>query len=668
MTEMLEGYRTRCDALGVSYPALSVVDNCCTVGAHIKEVFPDAHIALDIWHFLMRYLAVIVDGTRNPNRVHVAHDITNALMKTKASDGVPATYFDCADQVMHMENMFAKWDAKGGVWNSSAAKASKYPVTGLHCLLYPQVHRTQLAHVQKGCLARPGLPAGVAADGSRIEASHKGWNSLQRSFSSGLPMMNALCHDFVLRRNLRILCQGSRAERGGFIASTEGSHHIRLVSHANAVWNSNIKPSQAPAIPILRIVASGEKFGLVRSKVAESFDGLWKIKEETDTEPKLEDLGSQQRPASLFLRPTGSYSPQASTTMPVSTSYTAITTPASSQSAASVASAVTSPLVNSAMAPTSLAPASTTFANADVATPLPLVRNARSRSELLFLHHTSLDPLALVIKGDVEFYLFMDMRAEEHWITYKMTSKHWIPATEKYNERLRQVCLKSSSSYTPKNPRALFDKLAEIEPQILKRLNTGDYTSRSGQGQGFWKRHCFAVDLLSSATSSAQGGVTKSGADRKKATCARCKLLMYPGGPAAKELNHKKGYCLDGGKSKSKEYPDVPPYPQPAGIFEDGVKFYGIRFLQAVRSYYERFVIQCLPPASGDAEDVAFGEMLTARIKRTNDVHPDGFTTVLFPIYTFTEFSTDTPRDLIVQHPIYGQCLRVDSLSDESTY
>ena len=134
-----------------------------------------------------------------------------------------------------------------------------------HLLIGPQVHQTQMGHVRKGCLSRPGLPAGVAADGSRIEASHTGWNSLQRAFSSGLPMMNALCHDFVLRRNMRILWQAGSSKRSTFVQSTQGSHHIRLVSHANAVWNL-IKSPESAVAPVLRIVDSGERFGLVQSK------------------------------------------------------------------------------------------------------------------------------------------------------------------------------------------------------------------------------------------------------------------------------------------------------------------------------------------------------------------------------------------------------------------
>ncbi|KAJ7659690.1 hypothetical protein DFH06DRAFT_935341, partial [Mycena polygramma] len=56
----------------------------------------------------------------------------------------------------------------------------------------------QMQHVRKGCLARPRED--ISSDGSRIEGSHKEWNSIQRSFASGLEMQTALGHDFVLHR------------------------------------------------------------------------------------------------------------------------------------------------------------------------------------------------------------------------------------------------------------------------------------------------------------------------------------------------------------------------------------------------------------------------------------------------------------------------------------
>ncbi|KAI0658952.1 hypothetical protein C8Q70DRAFT_887671, partial [Cubamyces menziesii] len=82
--------------------------------------------------------------------------------------------------------MYNKWRLQGNVWTAAAEKA----------------HLEQLEHIRKGCLARPR--DNIRADGSRIEGSHKGWNGLQRSFASGVESLTALCHDFVLRRNIRI--------------------------------------------------------------------------------------------------------------------------------------------------------------------------------------------------------------------------------------------------------------------------------------------------------------------------------------------------------------------------------------------------------------------------------------------------------------------------------
>ncbi len=59
-----------------------------------------------------------------------------------------------------------------------------------------KVHADQLTHVKKGCLERRRQD--IAADGSRIEGSHKAWNTLQRACASGLEMFGALSRDFVL--------------------------------------------------------------------------------------------------------------------------------------------------------------------------------------------------------------------------------------------------------------------------------------------------------------------------------------------------------------------------------------------------------------------------------------------------------------------------------------
>ncbi|KAG2360920.1 hypothetical protein BDR07DRAFT_1247119, partial [Suillus spraguei] len=47
----------------------------------------------------------------------------------------------------------------------------------------------------------------------------------------------------------------------------------------------------------------------------------------------------------------------------------------------------------------------------------------------------------------------------------------------------------------------------------------------------------------------------------KAQICSRCQTIMYPG-PENSPLNHKQGYCADG--------EDLPPWPQPQGLFSEG--------------------------------------------------------------------------------------------------
>jgi hypothetical protein len=138
-----------------------------------------------------------------------------------------------------------------------------------------------MRHVRKGCLTRPRQD--LPADGSRIEATHKGWNSLQRSFASGIEMFSSLSHDFVLRRNIRL--SSVRENTTTFAQSTHGSHHIGATQHIAILWNqilekdkkrsTNLKP-----LPELAQINSGESFGLGESRHVESFGGLMDVKAE----------------------------------------------------------------------------------------------------------------------------------------------------------------------------------------------------------------------------------------------------------------------------------------------------------------------------------------------------------------------------------------------------
>ena len=135
-----------------------------------------------------------------------------------------------------------------------------------------------------------------------------------------------------------------------------------------------------------------------------------------------------------------------------------------------------------------------------------------TRSQLIFSLATQTDPRTLTIQRGDEFFLFMDLRAEHQWASYKMTSHKWILATKAYNLRLQSSCSLNGHSYIAKNPRALMDKLSEIEQIIAHRITTGNYmcthsiyfiflvmadiSSAKRQTDTFWKRHCHVVTFI----------------------------------------------------------------------------------------------------------------------------------------------------------------------------
>lgn len=126
-------------------------------------------------------------------------------------------------------------------------------------------------------------------DGSRIEGSHKAWNSLQRSHSSGIEVYIALAFDFFLRRNIRIGWSRVESERRGincyeFVASTYSSHHVQLVNYTANLFNSlldkdpaNTEKYRISRYPTLPKVNIQESMGLVESAHTITFGGLVKV-------------------------------------------------------------------------------------------------------------------------------------------------------------------------------------------------------------------------------------------------------------------------------------------------------------------------------------------------------------------------------------------------------
>lgn len=103
-----------------------------------------------------------------------------------------------------------------------------------------------------------------------------------------------------------------------------------------------------------------------------------------------------------------------------------------------------------------------------------------TRSQRVFSIATAIDIRSLHITGDVEFFLFMRMRAEKKWTCNKMkTGVMWVEATNEFNKQLVEANAKSNLPTIKKNPRALLDKLATVEATVLKRLFTGDFVCES---------------------------------------------------------------------------------------------------------------------------------------------------------------------------------------------
>ncbi|KAG2106101.1 hypothetical protein BD769DRAFT_1366791 [Suillus cothurnatus] len=678
---------------------------------------------------LERYIAVMLQSNKSPYRGTVAADITGAILKKHAEHGQPAQYWDRAEQERRLMVAFDKWVDKG-IWSAAAQK----------------VHQEQLKHVRKGCLERS--IQGIRSDGSRIEGSHKGWNSLQRAQPSGVAMLTALAHNFVLRRNVRVAF--SRSVVTPFIEFTHGSHHLRLCDYVARLHNTlqqDYMGSQLQVLPELHDVDSGETFGLVVSDHIATFGGFL-VKEENvekglldSFEPSVDSetgedvdlaflasrnviINEWQIDPALLTLPAKTSRPMVSNVTHFHSTFLRIlifrfdkapsavsldsdddevdasnavkklrtlALPSSSEvptmgpgaglldayfpsvrdvkSSKEVCSStylwyilklsslagsltghalastirsslpindtryVNSPLINATtrkLPPPEFLQDHPVCSSAGVNNSVT-VAAGQTRSQRLFSISTGIDPRSLTFQSSDEFYMFMDMQAEFKWLSYQMTSKRWVLATEEYNRRLMK---KNGQSVVPKNPQALLRALGDIEPKLMSKITKNDYTSRRNS-ESFWRRHCSVVSLVKE----------ESGKKARKAqTCSRCQTIMYPG-PENSPLNHKKGYCADGVKQSSKTAgEELPPWPQPRGIFSEGRTFHPHVFLSTVQRVYEHVFMQG-PGETDLLETEAFSKLL---ISRTNVHESDNM--VLFRL--FKGFITDptTPRDRIVSH------------------
>ena len=113
----------------------------------------------------------------------------------------------------------------------------------------------------------------------------------------------------------------------------------------------------------------------------------------------------------------------------------------------------------------------------------------------------------------------MNMHEELGWVSYNMTSRRWVLATDKYNSRLQAINSAKNIETVPKHLRALMEHLGAVETKIAARIARKDFTcmssftfyfinheitpppAKKSGTDTFWKRHCFAVSLVKEASS-----------------------------------------------------------------------------------------------------------------------------------------------------------------------
>ncbi|KAG2050874.1 hypothetical protein BDR06DRAFT_890751, partial [Suillus hirtellus] len=414
--------------------------------------FPDATMKLDVWHFIMRQVLSILNPSKNPHRKEVVAEIS-CILKTHAEGGNPAKYWDRNEQETKLASTFKKWACKGTVWSAGARK----------------VHEEQLKHVCKGCLECQRQD--IRMDGSRVEGSHKGWNSLQWVHTSRIVTITGLCHDFVLRRNVCVVF--SKAQKSDFVSSTHGSHHIHLIDKIAKLFNNfrlEEKATSTTYLPELKDIPSGKHFGLVTSSFASTYSGLLDIKtEDSDmTGPKfLEALSGDSDAVDLALLP-GTLpatldhflKPRSQLPYCKAPSHCQLLEATPDSTPPVTAAALDGP-VTTTITPTTLAPI--------------LRPPGMSRSQHFFMIVMRIDAHTMEILSSVEFHLFMDMRAEFAWISFKMMPKQWAAATETYNNHLEEKNHTNGSTTVKKNPQALLRKLGEIEVTVMNCVAKNDF-------------------------------------------------------------------------------------------------------------------------------------------------------------------------------------------------
>lgn len=110
--------------------------------------------------------------------------------------------------------------------------------------------------------------------------------------------------------------------------------------------------------------------------------------------------------------------------------------------------------------------------------PLPGGPPSYTRSQRLYTKLTGLSFDVFTIRGNTEYYLFMNMRDEKKWASFRLTTQEWTKMAKEYNIRLERANAARNIKTVPKSPWTLVDKLGEMEATILMRLSKGDFACK----------------------------------------------------------------------------------------------------------------------------------------------------------------------------------------------
>ena len=141
----------------------------------------------------LRYLEEIIGRSKNPYYLTVAREIGDAIYLERGTKETYPRYRDQADQEARLDEVFQKFAKVPELWGPGAQKVrlTQFLRTAARVLTLRhaswQTHANEMVHVRKGCLTR--VRDDIAADGSRIESSHKHLNHFHRAVASGLSML-----------------------------------------------------------------------------------------------------------------------------------------------------------------------------------------------------------------------------------------------------------------------------------------------------------------------------------------------------------------------------------------------------------------------------------------------------------------------------------------------